>query len=674
VSLDIIPYHIGFVKSCFAVFSALRRIYLRSGALRVLGFVVEHLAELRLIELTIHTAALEQLVVCTLLGNHAVLDHQDAVGLQNRGQAVRDDDVGAPAHKVLQRVLNGVFGDGVQGRGGLVQNQDARILEHHTRDGEALLLAAGELQAAVAHLGVVAVRLAHDEIVDVCDAAGGLKLLLRGVHLGIEQIVADRVVEEVGLLRHNADVAAQKAEVIAFYIDVVDADGAAGNIVEARDEVYQRGLAGAGGADNGVHLPGRDREVDVREQRFVRYIREFDVVKMDLAGNFHGGLAPVRRGDDGDLPVKVIEDAGEQGEGAGKVHLNVQQRLHRAIEAVDERDRGRDGADGEGGVGLGDDEPAARKIDQQGADLRKHPHHHAEPLAAALLLERKLRDLLIDGDKAVVLQLFAGEELDQQGAGDGQRLVDELVHLVVLGLALVEKLPAGAPHAARRQDQQGDDQHAHNGKLPAHGKERHKRRHHRGGIAHNARERAGDDGAYAGNVGIHARDDVALLFGGKEGVRHVLQMVIHLVFHVEDDALGNPGVYVALQHTDDLGQSQRKEGHEQQPDQKLHVLAHQRLIHHAPGDDGGQQPDSGGEDDCGQHQQKLQPVGLEVGEDPPQQLLRHLRHALFFFLGQKFDRPAGAGSACHGTHLFHTLFHYCKSMIHYSTGSLKSVQ
>ena len=554
-------------------------------ALAALRFVIQHLSELRLVELAVDAAAGQQLVVGALLGDDPVLDDEDAVGLENGGEPVRDHNVGAALHDSLQRVLNRVFGDRIQGGGGLVQDQDARVLKHHAGNREPLLFAAGELEPSVADLGVVAVGLVHNEVVDVRDAAGGLQLLSGRVLLGIKEIVADGAVEEIALLRDDADVGAQKAQIIALDVDAVDGDLAAGHVVEAGNEVYQRGLAGAGGADNGVHLPSGDGEIDVTQERFFRQIGELRMLEADDALILHRGPAAVGRGDDGELPVEVIENTREQGKRPGEVHLDVQQGFHRAIKPVDEGDGGGDRADGERRIGLRDHEPAARKVDQQGTDLGEHAHHHAEPLAAALLLEGQARDLLIDGDEALVLSFFAGEELDQQGAGDRQGLVDELVHLVALGLALVEKLPAGAADAAGREDEQGNDHDAHDGKLPAHGKQRDERGHHCGDIAHNAGERAGDDGAHAGDVGIHAGDDVALLLGGEEGVGHVLQMVVHLVFHVKDDALGDPGVDIALQNADDLRESQGKEGHEQELDEQLHVPTDQGLVHNAARDD-----------------------------------------------------------------------------------------
>ena len=113
--------------------------------LAVLRLVVEHLAELSLVELAVDAAACEQLVVCALLGDDAVLDDEYAVGLEDGREPVRDHNVGAALHDGLQRILDRIFRDRVEGRRGLVQDQDARVLEHHARDGQALLFPTGEL-------------------------------------------------------------------------------------------------------------------------------------------------------------------------------------------------------------------------------------------------------------------------------------------------------------------------------------------------------------------------------------------------------------------------------------------------------------------------------------------------------------------------------------------------
>ena len=68
-------------------------------------------------------------------------------------------------------------------------------------------------------------------------------------------------------------------------------------------------------------------------------------------------------------------------------------------------------------------------------------------------------------------------------------------------------------------------------------------------------------------------------------------MAVHLVFHVVDDAPGDPGVDVALQHPDHLAHRHRRQRRQAQPEKLGHVLVHQRLVHDPPGDHRGKQAD-----------------------------------------------------------------------------------
>ena len=56
----------------------------------------------------------------------------------------------------VERVLDFLLGVAVERRGRLVEQQDRRAFENGAGDGDALLLAAGQLQAALADLGLVA--------------------------------------------------------------------------------------------------------------------------------------------------------------------------------------------------------------------------------------------------------------------------------------------------------------------------------------------------------------------------------------------------------------------------------------------------------------------------------------------------------------------------------------
>ena len=111
-----------------------------------------------------------QFFVISFLDDASILHHIDAVGVADRRKAMRDDQHGAARHQPVEGVLDEAFAFGIEGGGGLVENQDGRIPEHGARDGDALPLATGEQGAAVAHGGVVAQRQLFDESVCTGDA------------------------------------------------------------------------------------------------------------------------------------------------------------------------------------------------------------------------------------------------------------------------------------------------------------------------------------------------------------------------------------------------------------------------------------------------------------------------------------------------------------------------
>ena len=372
----------------------------------------------------------------------------------------------------------------------------------------------------------------------------------------------------------------------------------------------------------------------------------------------HIGHRTVFRRADGVFHVEIVKDPGKQGQRPRKVHVDVQQRFHRAVQPVHQRNRGRDGTHGEARIGAGDDEISARKVDQQRAQLGKEAHYHPEPPAALLFLQAQLRNLFVDRHETLVFPLFPGKELHQQRSGDGKRLVDQLVHLIVLRLAVGEQGIASFPNPLRRQNQQRNHHNSHQRQLPAHGKQRHKACNNRRDVGDNVREGAGDHGADPADVRVHAGDDVTLLFRGEEGVRHVLKMVVHLVFHVEDNPLGDPGIDIALENRDHLRGRERHKRQDQQPDQQRHVFPHQRLIHDPPRDDTRQQAEDGRHQDCHKHQHKLKPVRQQIGQNPPDQGAVHLGHVLFLFFGQEAPRSQPARRRCHriAAFLFIVLF------------------
>src|SRR5258708_4716250 len=56
--------------------------------------------QLEMIKLLVQTGAGEQVAVRSALPEHAVMQHQNLVGMLHRREPVRDHDAGAPAHQL----------------------------------------------------------------------------------------------------------------------------------------------------------------------------------------------------------------------------------------------------------------------------------------------------------------------------------------------------------------------------------------------------------------------------------------------------------------------------------------------------------------------------------------------------------------------------------------------
>ncbi len=139
------------------------------------------------------------------LDDPALLHHQDQVGTQHGGKPVRDDDGRAPASARSSARCTAASEFGVQMRRGLIQHHQVRRLQQQPRNGEPLLLAAREAVAALAHHGVQALGKRLDRIQDLRIAQRFADLFVTRLGPRIEQVRAQRVVEQMRLLRHHAD-------------------------------------------------------------------------------------------------------------------------------------------------------------------------------------------------------------------------------------------------------------------------------------------------------------------------------------------------------------------------------------------------------------------------------------------------------------------------------------
>ena len=144
-------------------------------------------------------------------------------------------------------------------------------------------LSLGHVGRIVVQSGVVTLGKGAHEVVHVSRFRSRLDLLLRGSLSAVGDVLADGPAEQPGVLQHHAE---QSPQVVPRHlpgVHAVDQDRALVDLVEAHEQVDQRGLAGPGRADDGHRLPGLHLHVQVFDQRHIRKVAEGHVLELHVA-------------------------------------------------------------------------------------------------------------------------------------------------------------------------------------------------------------------------------------------------------------------------------------------------------------------------------------------------------------------------------------------------------
>ncbi len=131
--------------------------------------------------------------------------------MHDRRQPVSNDDGRAALAKLGQRFLHLQFGFGVKRGSRLIEQDDRRVLDQGARDGDALPLAAGKLQAMLADRRIVTRRKTQNEVVRVRGPGGGDNLRFAGADLAECDVVANRAAEQMNDLPDIGDLFAERA-------------------------------------------------------------------------------------------------------------------------------------------------------------------------------------------------------------------------------------------------------------------------------------------------------------------------------------------------------------------------------------------------------------------------------------------------------------------------------
>ena len=150
----------------------------------------------------------------------------------------------------------------VQSGGGLVEQQHLRVHGQRPGDGHPLLLTAGDLPGLGVDIG------GHTHLFQIfqCLLPGLLLAALEDLHLSHHAVFEDRhIVEQVEGLEHHAHMGAvlRGIDAPARHIGAVVEDLTAAGGLQQVDTPQQRGLAGAGSADDGNNVALLDSKVNI---------------------------------------------------------------------------------------------------------------------------------------------------------------------------------------------------------------------------------------------------------------------------------------------------------------------------------------------------------------------------------------------------------------------------
>ena len=213
--------------------------------------------------------------------SHATLvQHDDAIGLLDRRETMRDDD----ARPMLEEPLEGLTHEnlrvGVDVRRRLVEDEHSRIVNERAREGDELLLARGEGRAALLDLFLEPCgRLAPTRprfTAAAAAATASSEMLL----VAEADVRGNRAREQVDVLEHHAELAPQRLELPVANVDTVDEDAALLDVVEPHEEAHQRGLSRARCGPRSRPSP-RDStsKIDVAQDPVVAVVGERDVLE-----------------------------------------------------------------------------------------------------------------------------------------------------------------------------------------------------------------------------------------------------------------------------------------------------------------------------------------------------------------------------------------------------------
>ena len=465
----------------------------------------------------------------------AVIHDEDHVRVHDGGNALGDDDLRGLGDVGLEARTNQRVGLRVDGAGGVVEDEDLRLLEKGAGDAQSLLLAAGDVGAALLDMCLISLGEGFNKIICLRQFAGFNQLLVRGVFVAPAQVLGDGAGEEQVFLQHHGHGVSERVGVVLAHVHAADLHAALGHVVEPRNELDEGRLARARAAQDADGGAGGDVQVDVRQGVLlgVGGVLEGHVLKIDAAV-LHG-FDGVGGADKGRLLGQHLADALGRlgGDGDHDIDEGEHHQAHEHLYAVGHH--GGDLAHVDDGAAARDHKARAHGEDEDHVEVHAKLHDGGVHGDDALGLGKVFAYAVGRRAELLLFVVLTCKALDH--AHGAHVFLDGFVELVVL----TEDRAEGR-HGVFGNHQQAPHHHRHHyhkgeGQLAAHdeghddGKQEHQRRAHGGADDHH------EGHLHVCHVGGHARDQ-----GGRGKAVDVFKgEALHAHEHVLSEVAGKAG-------------------------------------------------------------------------------------------------------------------------------------
>src|SRR5260221_3634006 len=189
--------------------------------------------------------------MAALLDDAAALEHENSVRMQHCTQPMRDehrDDV-LVRRDVARGAADRLIRVRIQRARRLVEDEQLCFAKQRARNGETLLLAAGDLHSSLADDGVEPLLRTAEERLRGGTTPYVEALRVRRARPHEQEVLANGAAEELRVLRHEADRLPEAVQVHPFVRHLVVENGTVARAIEADEQLHQCGLARAGWTD-----------------------------------------------------------------------------------------------------------------------------------------------------------------------------------------------------------------------------------------------------------------------------------------------------------------------------------------------------------------------------------------------------------------------------------------